>query len=561
MIEARNDSPINNLSAKLAEMCDGSEPLNGATAAGVMFLCLRPNARLTSTAHRELLEIVIAHEIMHLMQFQVVGLPPRYTRGRAWPTGVMPVWLIEGSAQTYSYSAVWGAKVTHIRPPMIDLFAQRDIPDLADLEQRTALEADRTGVYIAGGIAVTYLVEEFGFRALGRLFTALGDGRPFDQAFQTTFNQPLSEFYAGFQLRVRPVAANSGGQGGQSPRASAGAAQPAADPARCVQAQLNATGFNAGPVDGQIGPRTQAALSAYRESHGMTDGIVLNVANAPAWCARIGTQNSQLRRHWPAFGARMTMTLSPSLDPAFGTWLSARFEQIHRRATARMQIFVSSTDALLVGNSAAELRQLVAAHPGVDPSPEFEAWLTQTCEPSRYPQAFAMPGVAVLCLTNSIRPTRTETRGELETVMAQAIVQLVRWQVGGVAADDTTRVVTEGPAWLHEGYGFLFARSITSSTYFGSLFRAPIFRRFAGRDLPDLRQFETRDALMTSAAGDLREGGAMAASFLVDTHGDVAFGRYFTALGANIPSETAFETAFGQSLDAFYTEFAQTVRP
>jgi hypothetical protein len=59
------------------------------------------------------------------------------------------------------------------------------------------------------------------------------------------------------------------------------AASPAPPPAalppgevREVQARLRALGFNPGPIDGNVGPMTAAAISRYRQSRGMADSGV-----------------------------------------------------------------------------------------------------------------------------------------------------------------------------------------------------------------------------------------------------------------------------------------------
>lgn len=62
-------------------------------------------------------------------------------------------------------------------------------------------------------------------------------------------------------LALKPVDEVSG--------AAAGATAPVEDPVRAAQAQLNAAGFDAGPVDGILGPRTKRALIKYQAANGL----------------------------------------------------------------------------------------------------------------------------------------------------------------------------------------------------------------------------------------------------------------------------------------------------
>lgn len=551
------------LAAALDGQCSGDPIQPGAfTVQGIAVICVPSNTTFGSGFSPGFFRDMMAHEVSHLIVRQLLGTLPNWTSDADRVPLGGPIWLHEGLATVFGEALSLGRSPSTIYSTQERRMTERSYPPLADLEERAALETLRTEVYLVGAMAAAILVEDHGFAGFGTLFEEMATGARFETAFQSAFGQPVAAFYAAFDTRVNPAAAAfSVPDNDPSLPALTVNAEPAANAAHCVQAQLNAAGFDAGPVDGQFGPRTRAALTAFRQAHQMTTGLALNARNAPAWCARIGTQIPQLRLFWPSGETAIAVTNGDGVDRSVGAWVEHRFPQIHRRAAARLGVGVSATDAVLVGTSAQELRQLLADHPGVAPNAELEAWLTDTCEPSRYVQSFALPGVALICLTPNTRPRRPETIRDLEFAFARSAVQLIRWQVSGVATDDLSRVAAEGPAWLSEGYAALFAHRVARDSYAPRVFREPIFRRFAGRSLPDLRQFETRDALLTPAAGDLREAGALAASFLIDAHRDGAYGLYLTTIGTGVPSDAAFEVAFGQSLAAFYRLFDRTKHP
>lgn len=96
-----------------------------------------------------------------------------------------------------------------------------------------------------------------------------------------------------------------------------------------LQEILKSRGFNPGVVDGQMGPRTIAAIKAFQTSLGLkADGIVgpitlaaLGAAPASSTALRVSTAGIDLIKAWEGLGDgnKLTVNLEPYVDPV-GIW-------------------------------------------------------------------------------------------------------------------------------------------------------------------------------------------------------------------------------------------------
>ena len=70
---------IGNLDAILIDHCEPGLPIGGFALPGLMVICLETGVRLRGGISYEHLSFVLAHEVTHLVQFQLTGLPPQGT--------------------------------------------------------------------------------------------------------------------------------------------------------------------------------------------------------------------------------------------------------------------------------------------------------------------------------------------------------------------------------------------------------------------------------------------------------------------------------------------------
>lgn len=135
---------------------------------------------------------VVVHEYVHSWQ--------RATIGR--DGDVVPLWLMEGTAEFLSYDAV--ARGGLVRPQeVLDAmtWSVLDAPGMAaldELETRAAFYGESGPAYSLAYLAVAALVDDGGPAAIDRFFTAVGTGMTWQAAFVSTFDQDVDSFYQSF---------------------------------------------------------------------------------------------------------------------------------------------------------------------------------------------------------------------------------------------------------------------------------------------------------------------------------------------------------------------------
>jgi peptidoglycan hydrolase-like protein with peptidoglycan-binding domain len=122
---------------------------------------------------------------------------------------------------------------------------------------RNALALAATGAFIAG-----LAFAQGGGQPTSPSTTDQGGAKPSDQSSPSTAPGATSD--AEKPQADKPDAAKGAGQ---SERAARGGSQ---EQVRAVQQALKEKGQDPGPVDGVLGPRTQAALKAFQQAEGLT---------------------------------------------------------------------------------------------------------------------------------------------------------------------------------------------------------------------------------------------------------------------------------------------------
>ena len=274
---------IRDLDQGLTRDCSADNQIGAAASRGMLRLCIPALAESDEKVVLPDLEFVLAHEITHVIEMQIEGDTTRQTPGLSPRPGHPPLWFIEGLADLVGAHLSTGRDVASVRRQVMRRLNSEQPVELAALDSRAALVDHRQMIYRVGLVAVADLVEDHGFDAFGRIFVAMGNGAPFEPAFQQVFGESLGDFEARIDRMLQPA--------GQFGSATASAFPPPTpeqtQAIRCVQRALTRMGFSTGGADGVIGPRTQAAFAEYLRAY-PRNGAALTPMSAHRWCDRFG---------------------------------------------------------------------------------------------------------------------------------------------------------------------------------------------------------------------------------------------------------------------------------
>lgn len=183
------------------DLCDVTEgSIGGRAYPGMAVFCV-PSARQVP---RRRVEFVVAHEVTHLVQFQLAGATPSTHGVQAVVDASGPIWLIEGGAQAFAFTASdrGNYPLWQFRNFEIGVYGP-DMPDLSTIEHHGTRETQIEAIYRAGSIAASDLIDVTGFPSHVTFFELLGQGVPWPEAFDAAFKVSVDAFYAHFQAVPR----------------------------------------------------------------------------------------------------------------------------------------------------------------------------------------------------------------------------------------------------------------------------------------------------------------------------------------------------------------------
>lgn len=194
LLSEHGQLPIVDESSGIADACTSHRGVSGRTLPGIMYLCVANDAGLVAEIDQAWMDSLIAHEMVHLMQFQLAGavLTERGLEEQLLHEG--PVWLSEGSAQAYGNQFAlrtpdWDYRIVNYRR------LENTFPDLTALEKRDALASRALDVYRAGTVGAIDLVDLYGYPAIGQFYDSLGHGVGWTEAFEVAFGLSPETFY------------------------------------------------------------------------------------------------------------------------------------------------------------------------------------------------------------------------------------------------------------------------------------------------------------------------------------------------------------------------------
>lgn len=140
---------------------------------------------------------VIAHELFHVLQYELVG--PR-ARNCCEPNSripiVGPIWMMEGAAQYVMLHFEHYATGRTLAGTMNWVAQQRWAfkGTLADLETRDQMSQHENGYWV-GMMAAYRLSQKNGISSLADYWRAIGDGQSWQKALETAFGWSKEDTY------------------------------------------------------------------------------------------------------------------------------------------------------------------------------------------------------------------------------------------------------------------------------------------------------------------------------------------------------------------------------
>lgn len=329
---------------------------------------------------------------------------------------------------------------------------------------------------------------------------------------------------------------------------------------RCVQAQLNASGFDSGPEDGVLGPLTHAAFSRFEAEKGEITTRDLDPGLADAACRKLGLDNPELREYWDTKSGLTKVISGDSISPEFQTALQLSLTKTEQAIGDVLQQDLAGQDLVIVSENPAELNSLYQQY-APQKIRNFKDRNSKLCASKQNFQGRSDPGIMVICKAPDAAIGSGISQAWLDFVIAQGSMDLARFQLSG-AIDKTKsgvpaseRLSFEGPIWLSLGVAQAFGSSVARGTPDWK-FRSVKYKQLENT-FPNLEDLEQNKALRANAATVYRAG-AVAAVDLVDIAGYPAIMKFYEQMGLGTTWKFAFQDAFGMTVEDFYA-FYQTV--
>lgn len=330
---------------------------------------------------------------------------------------------------------------------------------------------------------------------------------------------------------------------------------------QCLQAVLNAAGYDAGPEDGAIGPRTRAALRRFREDTPLPVQQSLSYNNAVVFCRLAGEARPELKGAWPARAERYNLRFEDDVDAAnrrdVQTGLALFEDLLDDMSFPDLPLTV---EVHVVGNNEDFRNALKTEHGFSDK--EAELWSDNSClRPGSWDGVHTWSGV-LLCLGSGPGPSDRVRRQDVWRILAHELFHDAETQLAGRRPRmelSNGMVSPLGPAWFREGsavfielamiYGLSDRKRIgRSAGWFSDGYRASL------PPLEELRLFPLEGRL----ASEAYDAGVLAVYHLTDRGYESAIPAYYKGIGLGLEPSRAFEAAFDIGLMEFMDHFAVT---
>jgi hypothetical protein len=305
----------------------------------------------------------------------------------------------------------------------------------------------------------------------------------------------------------------------------------------CVQAQLNALGYDAGQADGFIGPLTKSAYRKFQKDRGdQAFSFALKGAKYLVLCRELGIEDPELANHWPMQGRRMNVGSDGSLLAETVAGIEAlalqNIAELDRLGfgplAERIELVAGTNQAVLSVFARSELRENYDRE-------VYQAAFAEACPEGADVCAFAVNSVITLCLKAGVLVLDQSTEARIKTALKGAMMRVYQSQLLGHAPERQGQkfLASHGPYWLWAGMPLAYMNSALAEEPTGNL---------ASFEMPP-ESAASQDDLSRMGAAPARLGtGSDMRSVL----------EFYRHLGLGQDWAEAFEASFGQSVAGFY---------
>jgi len=330
--------------------------------------------------------------------------------------------------------------------------------------------------------------------------------------------------------------------------------------ARCVQSQLTAAGFDPGPIDGQPGRKTREALNAFQKERKPVTEHTLDLALGNAICRQIGLIDPSLREFWPANETHnYQIVFGPSVSVETRNRIKDSAAYTYKRMKEVFQVKLAGRDTIVVGSNSSELKALISEYAQVEHR-ETSRSIADACGSFRGISGRVLPGLMWICVSDDPEVQASIEQTWLDFFVAHEATHLLQYQLGGAinVGHSADKVLNRhGPVWLTEGVAQAFGNKVALNTPDWD-YRIVNYRRLENR-FPELSELEY-ERVVQSRKPEVYRAGTVGAIDLIDLYGYPAIATFYANLGQGAEWKEAFESAFGVSVDTFYSHYKEVTR-
>ncbi len=353
----------------------------------------------------------------------------------------------------------------------------------------------------------------------------------------------------------------------------AGAAA-ADDYVRCVQEQLAALGYSPGAADGDVGPKTRAAVQALRKQRDQALWLRampgIEAKSARKWCRYLPIFDAELQRFQPVSLATPVETISAAGDVAQDL-VEDLLNDVVGFYERRYGLRLTRQPAVVGGEESFGLAGMMRKHMTLRGWPVpfiLNLDVAYFCRLKGGAAGLTHYDVIALCWDDPVKQHATRfgrwarrERADIGSVLAHEYMHHIQHVLTGAKAispGDTLEDLTIGPAWMTEG-----TASYVNLEYW--LENKSSFRRKS--IVEQQKELNGSDLTLNRLRfrGSIRDGesykfSGLAVDLLVRRYGTQTLFDYWRAIGRGATWDMAFETTYGMRIADYARMFPELLR-
>jgi hypothetical protein len=339
---------------------------------------------------------------------------------------------------------------------------------------------------------------------------------------------------------------------------------------RCVQAQLNKLEFDAGAVDGALGPKTRAAFNRLKTRQpDLVFDTKLNRDNAIVLCRELGLAQSRLRLDWPGFLKRFETRYDPAVSVENRKILSSSVSDALNKLAKRFKVSLAGQFIVLSAIDPRDMRKLVEKTLGgrIDRH-EFQKFMNLTCSKTTPIGGFAGGPYIAVCFPKGNPDVKRYTmnkpgngnrkRDLLDDVVFHEVIHVAQRQLSGYSGRKPSKgkISKMGPEWLIEGAAEILTQ-LALSPDMDLKSRMAGLKFVAGGPSGDISKYNAYDARKKDR-DSLYIQGVLASYHLTRIAGDRALLNFYRDIGNGMTWQKSFKANFKLTPEQFYAVFAES---